>query len=235
MVTISNVTAKIILGLASIVTTGIIVYKVVYDYFVGPRATIMRTLETLVKEKVEYYTESVVTQKGALTATQEKYLENLNKRIDDLSDDVVAWGGDFSKLLQNALLGAIGVGFAYVALRYGVPEAIKARSYVRTNITNVRTSAGFEALMRSAVNISLVEAGQTSLAVAAQTSTEMWVNASLNPAMQSEIALLTAQIPSLMGTQLIWAQFMVSSLQFQMMTAIPATLTAAWVLIMPII
>lgn len=231
MVTISDVVAKIIIGVSAIITAGYIVY----EYFVGPRATIERLLRELVEKKVEFYTKTVIDQEGALTAAQEKYLADLNKRIDELSDDVVAWGGDFSKLLQGALLGAIGIGFVYVALKYGVPEAIKARAYVKTNITNVRTSAGFEALMRCTINSSLVEAGQTSLAVAAQTSTEMWVNATLTPAMQAEIALLTAQLPTLIGTQLVWAQFMISSLQFQMATGIPATLAASWALIMPII
>jgi len=231
MVTISRVAAKLILGLSAIVTGGLIFYKIVYDYFVGPRNAIINLLNKLVEAKTKYYTDAVIAQEGALTAEQEEYLKTLNKRIDDLSDDVVAWGGDFSKLLQNALLLGTGVAFAYVALRYGIPEIIKARKYVNTNIANVRTSAGMEVLMRSSVNVALAEAGQISMAVAAQTSTEMWVTNALTPAMQTEIALLTAQIPALVGVQLIWAQFMVSSLQFQMVTAIPATLTAAWVLI----
>lgn len=231
MVTISRTTAKLIIGLSAIATAGIIIYKVVYDYFVGPRKAIIDLINKLVETKTKFYAETIVAQEGALTAEQEEYLQKLNKRIDDLSDDVVAWGGDFSQILQKALILGAGVAFAYVALRYGVPEIIKARRYVNTNISNVRTSAGMEALMRSSINISLAEVGQTSMAVAAQTSTEMWVSATLNPAMQGEIALLTAQIPSLVGTQLLWAQFMVSSLQFQMITAIPATLAAAWTLI----
>jgi len=230
VVKISGAIAKIIVGVSAIITVGI----VIYEYFVGPRKTIEDLLKKLVETKIDYYTKAVIAQEGALTAAQEKYLEDLNKRIDEYSDDVTAWGGDFSKLLQNIVIGAIGIGFAYVALRYGVPEIIKARNYVKTNITNVRTSAGFEALMRSSINASLAEVGQTSLAVAAQTSTEMWVSQSLNPAMQSEIALLTAQMPTMVGTQLLWAQFMVSALRFQMATAIPTAMAAAWVLILPI-
>lgn len=235
MVTISRGAAKLVIGLTAIVTAGLIIYKVVYDYFVGPRKATIDLLNKLVETKSKFYAEATVAQQGALTADQEEYLMKLNKQIDDLSADVVAWGGDFSKLLQNALLLGAGVAFAYVALKYGIPEIIKARNYVKENIANVRTSAGMEVLMRSAVNASLAEAGQVSFAVAAQTSTEMWVTQALNPAMQSEVALLTAQMPTFVGTQLLWAQFMVSSLQFQMATAIPATLSAAWLLIMPLI
>jgi len=230
MVTISRVAAKLILGLSAIATAGIIVYKIVYDYFVGPRNAIIDLLNELVETKTKFYTEQIIAQEGALTAEQEDYLAKLNKRIDDLSDDVVSWGGNFADLLQKALYLGAGVAFSYVFFKYGVP-AIKAKEYLKTNIANVRTSAGMEVLMRSSVNVALAEAGQISMAVAAQTSTEMWVANTLTPTMQAEIALLTAQIPALVGVQLIWAQFMVSSLQFQMVTAIPATLTAAWVLI----
>jgi len=232
---ITKVTAKLIIGLSAIAAAGIIIYKTVYDYFVGPRKAIIDLLNKLVETKTKFYAETIIVQEGALTAEQEEYLKTLNKRIDDLSDDVVAWGGDFSSLLQQALIAATALTFGYIALRYGIPEIIKARRYVSQNITNVRTSAGMESLMRSAINVSLAEAGQISMAVAAQTSTEMWVSATLNPAMQTEIALLTAQIPTLVGVQLVWAQFMVSSLQFQMATSIPAILTAAWPLIPPLI
>jgi len=234
VVTISRVTAKLVIGLAAIATAGIIIYKVVYDYFVGPRKATIDLLNKLVETKTKFYTETIIQQEGALTAEQEDYLKTLNKRIDELSTTVINWGGDFSGLLRTALLAGIGIGFTAVILKYG-GNIIKARNYVKENIANIRTSAGMEALMRSTINLSLAEVGRTSMAVAAQTSTEMWVTQALNPAMQSEIALLTAQMPTLVGTQLIWAQFMVSSLQFQMATAIPATLTAAWVLITPLI
>jgi len=234
VVTISRVTAKLVIGLAAIATAGIIIYKVVYDYFVGPRKATIDLLNKLVETKTKFYTETIIQQEGALTAEQEDYLKTLNKRIDELSTTVINWGGDFSGLLRTALLAGIGIGFTAVILKYG-GNIIKARNYVKENIANIRTSAGMEALMRSTINLSLAEVGRTSMAVAAQTSTEMWVTQTLNPMMQSEVALLTAQIPTLVGTQLIWAQFMVSSLQFQMATAIPATLTAAWVLITPLI
>jgi len=234
VVTISRVTAKLVIGLAAIATAGIIIYKVVYDYFVGPRKATIDLLNKLVETKTKFYTETIIQQEGALTAEQEDYLKTLNKRIDELSTTVINWGGDFSGLLRTALLAGIGIGFTAVILKYG-GNIIKARNYVKENIANIRTSAGMEALMRSTINLSLAEVGRTSMAVAAQTSTEMWVTQTLNPMMQSEVALLTAQIPTLVGTQLIWAQFMVSSLQFQMATAIPATLSAAWVLIMPLI
>lgn len=230
MVTISGVTTKIILGLAAIFTAGIIVYKVVYDYFVGPRKALEDALRQLVEAKIKFYTEAVITQEGALSESQEQYLEKVNDQIDVFGKDLKEMGGDFTGILQLATVGLIGVAFTAVVLKYG-GKIIQARNYVKTNITNVRTSAGFEALMRSAVNVSFAEVGRTSLAVAAQTSTEMWVSATLNPAMQAEITLLTAQIPALVGTQLMWAQFMVSSLQFQMMTAIPATMAASWALI----
>jgi len=235
MVAISRATAKLVIGLTAIASGALVVYKILYDYFVGPRKTIEDTLKKLVETKIDYYTKAVTAQEGALTAQQQQYLDTLNKRIDEYSADVVAWGGDFSKLLQNLIIGGIGLGFAYVALRYGIPEIIKARKYVQDNVANVRTSAGFEAVMRCGINVSLAEAGQVSLAVAAQTSTEMWVSQALMPAMQSEVALLTAQMPTLVGTQLLWAQFMVASLQFQMATAVPIALTAAWVFITPLV
>lgn len=229
MVTMASVTTKIVLGLAAIVTAGIIVY----EYFVGPRRALEDTLKKLVEAKIKFYTEATIAQEGALTVDQEGFLDELNKKIDDLTDDFVAMGGDFSDLLQLVALGAIGIGFTAVILKYG-GNIIKARKYVNTNITNVRTSAGFEVLMRNAINVSFAEVGQMSLAVASQTSTEMWINATLAPAMQTEIALLTAQIPAMVGTQLMWAQFMVSSLQFQMVTGIPLTMAAGWTLITPI-
>lgn len=228
MVTISGFATKIVLGLAAIVTAGIIVY----EYFVGPRKAIEDTLRKFVEAKIKFYTEAVIDQEGALSGAQEKYLGDLNKKIDDLGEDLEEMGGDFSDLLQKALIVGGAIGFTAVILKYG-GNIIKARKYVNTNITNVRTSAGFEVLMRNAINASLAEVGQISMAVAAQTSTEMWINATLAPAMQTEIALLTAQIPTMMGTQLMWAQFMVSSLQFQMVTGIPLTMAAGWTLIMP--
>lgn len=235
MVKISGAAVKLILWLSAIATTGIIVGKVLYDYFVGPRKTIIDLLNKLVETKTKFYAETIIAQEGALTAEQEDYLKTLNKRIDDLSSQVIAWGGDFSNLLQKALIAGAAIGFTAVILKYGVVPLYKARKYLNDNIANVRTSAGMEVLMRSTMNIAVFEVGQISFAVAAQTSTEMWVAQTLTPAMQSEVALLTAQMPGFVGTQLLWAQFMVSSLQFQMATSIPIALTAAWALIMPLI
>jgi hypothetical protein len=102
-----------------------------------------------------------------------------------------------------------------------------ARDYWDTHVKDVRTPYAGYICLRDAIAIDLHAAGKTTLAVALHTQTEIMFAQLYMPMMQAEVATLTAQLPTLVGTQLIWAQFLIQSLQIEMTSTIPAIMAAA--------
>jgi hypothetical protein len=102
-----------------------------------------------------------------------------------------------------------------------------ARDYWDTHVKDVRTPQAALQLLREAHAIDLHAAGRTTLAVALHTQTELMFATLYTPMMQAEVAALTAQLPTLVGAQLIWAQFLIQSLQVEMATTIPELIAAA--------
>lgn len=102
-----------------------------------------------------------------------------------------------------------------------------AKDYWQTHVKEVKTPYAAVHLLREAIAIDLHAAGQTTLAVALHTQTQTMFQTLYTPMMQSEVAYLTSVLPTLTGTRLLMAQFLIQSLQLEMAVIIPSIMAAA--------
>jgi hypothetical protein len=205
---------KLILGASAIGVGGYILY-----YYVSGGAA-----AAAAKAELEYWTREYadelkkITGENRVPTTSEEYaLKAKAERMQEAYNRLYS----IYTVGRDILLAAIGV----VAGAWLVHKI--ARDYWDTHVKDVRTPQAALQLLREAHAIDLHAAGQTTLAVALHTQTETMFQTLYVPMMQAEIATLQAQIPALVGTQLLWAQFLIQSLQIEMTTTIPTIMAAA--------
>lgn len=205
---------KLILGGSAIAVGGYIVY-----YVLSGGAAAESAKKELAKWTDEYARElkKIMDERRLPTESEEYALKAKAERID-------AAYRRFYVIYDKAVAVLIGIFSVYFA--YKLVSKL-ARDYWETHAKNVRTPAAAVQLLREAIAIDLHAMGQTTLAVALHTQTETMFHTIYAPMIQAEIATLNTQIPYLTGTQLLWAQFMVQSLQLEMTTLIPSIMTAA--------
>jgi hypothetical protein len=205
---------KLILGGSAIAVGGYVVY-----YYVSGGA-----LADAAKKELTYWTDEYarelkkITDEGRIPTEAEEYALKAKAERMQAAYDKLASIYDKAPYI---LLAAVGIA-AGVWLVHRL-----ARDYWETHVKNVRTPQAALQLLREAHAIDLHVVGQTTLAVALHTQTETMFQTLYAPMMQAEIATLTAQLPTLVGTQLIWAQFLIQSLQIEMTATIPAIMAAA--------
>ena len=205
---------KLILGGTAIGVGGYIIY-----YYVSGGAA-----AAAAKKELEYWTEEyakelkkATDEARILTTAEEQALKLKAERMEAAYDKLFT----IYKTARDVLLVAIGA-VAGVWLISAL-----AKDYWKTHVAEVRTPyAAFE-LLREAHAIDLHAYGQTTLAVALHTETQETFATLYTPMMQAEMSMLTAQIPTLTGAQLIWTQYLVQSLSIEMTATIPALIAAA--------
>ena len=205
---------KLILGGSAIAVGGYVVY-----YYVSGGA-----LADAAKKELTYWTDEYarelkkITDEGRIPTEAEEYALKAKAERMQAAYDKLASIYDKAPYI---LLAAVGIA-AGVWLVHRL-----ARDYWETHVKNVRTPQAALQLLREAHAIDLHVVGQTTLAVALHTQTQTMFQFLYAPMMQAEMATLTAQLPTLVGTQLIWAQFLIQSLQIEMTATIPAIMAAA--------
>lgn len=209
--------AQIIIGLSAI---GAATY-IVYEFLFGPLRDAEKRLKYWMEEYAKQVKQYATEQEGALTEAQEAALERKRDEMDTALRDVQKARGD---IYDTVVKVAVIVGGAFVV-------SAVAKEFVRTYASRAKTPAGACALIRNAINVDFAATGRVTLAISAQTSLDAWARTSLYPTMTSQIAFLSAQIPNLVGWQLLYTQLMVTGMQIEMATVIPAYITAAWALI----
>jgi hypothetical protein len=194
---------KLILGGSAIAVGGYVVY-----YFVSGGALAEAAKKEIAEWTDEYQRElkKITDEKRIPTEAEEYALKAKAERIDSAYRQ-------FYVIYDKAIATALGIFGIYVAGRL---ISKLARDYWETHAKNVKTPASAVQLMRESIAIDLHAVGQTTLAVALHTQTQTMFQTLYAPMMQAEVATLQAQIPTLVGTQLIWAQFLIQSLQLEM-------------------
>jgi|GEM_PF-4456345 hypothetical protein len=205
---------KLILGASAIGVGGYIVY-----YFVSGGALADAAKKEISEWTDEYQREfkKIVDEGRVPTEAEEYALKAKAERIDSAYRQ-------FYVIYDRAIAILLGIFGIYVA---GKLISKLARDYWETHAKDVKTPAAAVQLMRESIAIDLHAAGQTTLAVALHTQTQTMFQTLYVPMMQAEVAALQAQIPTLVGAQLIWAQFLIQSLQTEMATTIPTIMAAA--------
>jgi hypothetical protein len=205
---------KLILGGSAIGVGGYIVY-----YFVSGGALAAAAQKEIAEWTTEYQRElKKIMDEGRVPTEAEEYaLKAKAERID-------AAYRQFYVIYDKAIAILLGIFGIYVA---GKLISKLARDYWETHAKDVKTPASAVQLMRESIAIDLHATGQTTLAIALHTQTQTMFQTLYAPMMQAEIATLTTQLPTLVGTQLIWAQFLIQSLQIEMTATIPAIMAAA--------
>lgn len=205
---------KLILGGSAIAVGGYIVY-----YFVSGGALAAAAQKEIAQWTEEYQRElKKITDEGRIPTSAEEYaLKAKAERIE-------AAYHQFYVIYDRAIAILLGIFGIYVA---GKLISRLARDYWETHARDVRTPAAAIQLLRESIAIDLHAFGHTSLAVALHTQTQTMFQTLYVPMMQSEIATLTSQLPTLVGAQLIWAQFLIQSLQIEMTSIIPGLMAAA--------
>jgi len=205
---------KLILGGSAIAVGGYVVY-----YFVSGGALAEAAKKELSQWTDEYARElKKITDEGRIPTEAEEYALKAKAERMQAAYDKLASIYDKAPYI---LLAAVGIA-AGVWLVHKL-----ARDYWETHVKNVKTPQAAVQLLREAHAIDLHAVGQTTLAVALHTQTQTMFQFLYAPMMQAEMATLTAQLPTLVGTQLIWAQFLIQSLQIEMTATIPAIMAAA--------
>lgn len=205
---------KLILGGSAIGVGGYIAY-----YFVSGGAAADAAKKEITEWTEEYAQElKKIADEGRIPTQAEEYaLKAKAERIDAayaklhvVYDKAVAF-----------LLAAVGIGaVAWLVSRL-------AKDYWNTHVKEVQTPYAALHLLRESIAIDLHAAGQTSLAVALHTQTETMFTTLYMPMMQTEAAYLTSMLPTLTGTQLLFARFLIQSLQLEMAVTIPSIMAAA--------
>jgi hypothetical protein len=205
---------KLILGGSAIAVGGYIVY-----YFVSGGA-----LAEAAKKELTYWTDEYarelkkITDEGRVPTQAEEYaLKAKAEKMQEAYDKLASIYDKAPAILLTAVGIAAGVWLVHKL----------ARDYWDTHVKDVRTPYASYICLRDAIAIDLHAAGHTTLAVALHTQTRTMFQTLYAPMMQAEMATLTAQLPTLVGTQLIWAQFLIQSLQIEMTATIPAVMAAA--------
>jgi hypothetical protein len=205
---------KLILGGSAIAVGGYVVY-----YWVSGGA-----LADAAKKELTYWTDEYarelkkITDEGRIPTQAEEYaLKAKAERMQTAYDKLATIYDKAPAILLSAVGIAAGVWLVHRL----------ARDYWDTHVKDVRTPQAALQLLREAHAIDLHAVGQTTLAVALHTQTETMFQTLYAPMMQTEIASLTAQLPTLVGSQLIWAQFLIQSLQIELAATIPSIMAAA--------
>lgn len=177
--------------------------------------------KTVYDDYVKEYTEYIKETGGALTASQEKLLDQKLQHLTVIENNLMSLTNSLWSVLAPVFIGAAAV----IILRYFPYEKVsRAITYYRNNSSRVLNSDGLISLTRTAINVCYADLGQVSLATAAEDSTQMWVTNTLYPQMQATAQVLTAQLPTLIGFQLTMAQYLINAIQVQMTSTIPLLL-----------
>jgi hypothetical protein len=213
-ITVPDWAVKLILGGSAIGVGGYIVY-----YWVSGGALADAAKKELTYWADEYAREfKKITDEGRIpTETEEWALQKKAERM----DDAYAKLASIYDKAPYIVLAAFGI----VAGAWLIHKL--ARDYWDTHVKDVRTPYAGYICLREAIAIDLHAAGNTTLAVALHTQTQTVFQTLYVPMMQAEVAALQAQIPTLVGSQLIWAQFLIQSLQIELAATIPAIMAAA--------
>jgi hypothetical protein len=205
---------KLVLGGTAIGVGGYILY-----YFVSGGAAAASARKELEHWSSEYTRElKQITDQGRTpTSAEEEALKLKAQQMESAYDKLF----QIYNVARDVLLAAIGI----TAGAWLVHKL--ARDYWDTHVKNVRTPQAALQLLREAHAIDLHAAGRTTLAVALHTQTETIFAKLYTPMIQAEITTLTAKLPTLVGAQLIWTQFLIQSLQIEMTTIIPSLIAAA--------
>jgi hypothetical protein len=213
-ITVPDWAVKLILGGSAIAVGGYIVY-----YWVSGGA-----VAAAAKKEIEYWADEYarefkkIAAEGRIpTEAEEWALKTKKERLDGAYSILF----NIQNIARDLMLSAFGI----VAGAWLIHKL--ARDYWDTHAKEVQTPASAVQLLREAIAIDLHAAGQTTLAVALHTQTQTVFQTLYAPMMQAEVAALQAQIPTLVGSQLIWAQFLIQSLQIELAATIPAIMAAA--------
>jgi hypothetical protein len=215
---VPNWLIKLILGGAAIGVGGYILY-----YWISGGAAVAAARAELEKWSREYADELArIAKQGRVPTSAEEYALKRKKEAMDKAYDDLAKASRYSiDMVRDILIAAIG------AIAAAILISRLARDYWDTHVKNVRTPAAAVQLLRESIAIDLHAAGLTSLAVALHTQTQTVFNTIYAPMMQAEIATLQTAIPTLTGAELMWAQFLLTSLQTELATTIPLIFTSA--------
>jgi hypothetical protein len=213
-ITVPDWAVKLILGGSAIGVGGYIVY-----YWVSGGA-----LADAAKKELTYWTDEYarelkkITDEGRIPTQAEEYA--LQKKAERMDEAYSKLASIYDKA-PYILLAALGIGAGAWLIHK------LARDYWDTHVKDVKTPYAGYICLRDAIAIDLHAAGNTTLAVALHTQTETMFAQIYMPMMQAQVAMLQAQIPTLVGAELIWAQFLIQSLQIEMTATIPAIMAAA--------
>lgn len=216
---LGEVLIPVALGLGAITVGGWVVYQI----FVAPVEAKKDELKMWVDEWLREYEEYI--QDGAINVEEQQALDFKTDMIEKVSEEIMAFGWTPEKIYGLVFTAGVTLLGLYVGKR--------AFDYfiTRRQQGEIKTVHGYIAAMGSAINIDLAEQGFPTLATAAQTSLQNWVNTYHIPLMQNQISYYQALIPYLTGMELLWAQYMITALQFEISIGIAAILSAAWLLI----
>jgi hypothetical protein len=205
---------KLILGGSAIGVGGYIIY-----YFVSGGEAARAARQELEYWTAEYARElKEITDKAQIpTPAEETALKLKAERMEATYNQLFK----IYNVARDVLLAAIGTAATVWLI------SKLAKDYWKTHVTEVKTPQSAIQLLREAHAIDLHAMGQTTLAVAMHTQTQYAFTTLYTPLIQAEIATLTAQLPTLTGTQLLWTQYLIQSLQIEMSTIIPAMMSAA--------
>jgi predicted PurR-regulated permease PerM len=216
---------KLILGGTAIGVGGYLLY-----YWLSGAAATEEAKKQLEKWSKDYGDElAKITSENRLPTSAEEYALKKKKEQIQYWHNKLAEAARYSiDVVWKIAIAAISAGFTVLLI------SKLAKGYWETHIKEVKTPAAAVQLMRESIAIDLHAAGMTTLAVALHTQTQTVFQTIYAPMMQAEIATLQATIPTLTGLELMWAQFMLTSLQTELATTIPLIFTdAASILAVP--
>lgn len=207
---------KLLIGAGVVIGGSFIVYEVL----VGPLNRKKDELAMWMREYAREYKEFAEETGGALTPTQEETLEWKREQMERVSEEITDLGGKLWEFLSPI---AIAAAVAIVLKYFPYMKVSKAISYIRTHGPKVKNAADATALLRTSMNHAFYGMGYVSLATASQTSTRLWATNVLYPTMNASITYLQGILPTLSGTALIWANYMIATSQIGL-TWIPTLL-----------
>jgi hypothetical protein len=209
---------KLILGGTAIGVGGYLLY-----YWLSGAAATEEAKKQLEKWSKEYADElKKIASENRLPTSAEEYALKRKKEAMDEAYKKLAEASNYAyETVLRIFIAAISAGAAVVLI------SRLAKSYWETHVKEVKTPSAAVQLLRESIAIDLHAAGLTTLAVALHTQTQTVFQTIYAPMMQAEIATLQAAIPTLTGLELMWAQFMLTSLQTELATTIPLIFTSA--------
>jgi len=216
---------KLVLGGAAVGVGGYLLYELL----AGPAAFWRDQLEYWIREYAKEYREFVEEGGGTLTAEQEEILRMKAERVAEASRKYMEVSGRSWDAVRTLIVGGI---LAAVAILFPYERVARAVRYVRDSSQYVQSGWGGVMLLREAVNVAFADVGYVTIATAAHLATEAATNTYVYPAMQSYVAYLQSQLPTLTGLALQAATITIQGTVYDMSFAIPLLLNLAGTLLL---